>query len=292
MTDTVRTDEDMVRADGGPARADGGTVRTGRGETVPATPGELRRLVASGAWTGPTAGLLDGYQQANLVVVPYDLAFDFLLYCTRNPAPCPVIAVTEPGDPVVRLGGTEADLRTALPRYRVWRRGRLVEEPHDITEHWRDDAVGFLLGCSHTFEGPLRRAGVPVRYAADSSAPAVYVTDVATRPAGRLSGPLVVSGRAIPAGLVARAVEVTARYPTGHGAPVHIGDPAAIGIADLARPDFGPPPVVEEGDTMVFWACGVTPQLVLPAAAADYTITHYPGHMFVFDHTVDLADAV
>ncbi|MFE9068729.1 putative hydro-lyase [Streptomyces violaceusniger] len=254
---------------------------------VPATPAALRRLVADGRWTGPTAGLLDGYQQANLVIVPRDLAFDFLLYCTRNPAPCPVLAVTEPGDPVVRLGTTVADLRTDLPRYRVWHNGELTAEPHDITAHWRADAVGFLLGCSHTFEGPLRAAGVPVRYAPQSAAPPVYVTDMATRPAGRLSGPLVVSMRAIPARLVARAVEITARYPAGHGAPVHIGDPATLGIADLARPDFGPSPVIEEGDVPVFWACGVTPQLALPAARAPYTIAHYPGHMFVFDHTVD-----
>ncbi|MEU4892874.1 putative hydro-lyase [Streptomyces sp. NPDC044780] len=255
---------------------------------VPSTAAALRDLAARGEWTGPTAGILDGYQQANLVVVPHDLAFDFLLYCVRNPAPCPVLAVTEPGDPVVRLGDTVADLRTDLPRYRVWRRGQLVDEPHDITPYWREDAVGFLLGCSHTFEGPLRRAGVPVRYAASSAAPAVYVTDVPTQPAGRLSGPLVVSMRAVPGPLVARAVEVTSRYPTGHGAPVHIGDPAELGITDLGRPDFGPPPVIEPGDTPVFWACGVTPQLVLPSAAADYSMTHYPGHMLVFDHSIDV----
>lgn len=221
------------------------------------------------------------------MIVPRDLAFDFLLYCTRNPKPCPVIAVTEPGDPVVRLGGTEADLRTELPRYRVWQHGELVDEPYDVTAYWRADAVGFLLGCSHTFEGPLRRAGVPVRHAGHTAAPAVYVTNVPTRQAGLLSGPLVVSARAIPGSLVARAVEVTARYPTGHGAPVHIGNPAALGIRDLARPDFGPPLPMEPGDVPVFWACGVTPQFALPMANATYTITHYPGHMLVLDHTVD-----
>lgn len=259
--------------------------------SVPSTPAALRALAADGRWTGPTAGLLDGYQQANLVIVPQDLAFDFLLYCTRNPKPCPVIAVTEPGDPTVRLGETVADLRTDLPRYRVWRDGEPADEPHDITAYWREDAVGFLLGCSHTFEGPLRAAGVPVRYAEESAAPPVYVTNVPTRPAGRLAGPLVVSMRAIPARLVPRAVEITSRYPAGHGAPVHIGDPAALGITDLARPDFGPSPVVEPGDVPVFWACGVTPQLVLPSVKAEYVITHYPGHMFVFDHTVDAGPA-
>jgi uncharacterized protein YcsI (UPF0317 family) len=253
------------------------------------TPAELRRLIAEGRWTTPTAGFLDGYQQANLAIVPHDLAFDFLLFCTRNAKYCPVIAVTEPGDPVVRLGSTEADLRTTVPRYRVWERGELVAEPTDITEFWHNDSVGFLLGCSHTWEGPLRNAGVPVRYAEESMAPAVYVTDRPASPAGRLSGPLVVSMRAIPGHQVARAVELTARYPTGHGSPVHVGDPRVLGISDLATPDFGPAPVVEPGDAPVFWACGVTPQLALPGSGAEYAITHYPGHMFVFDHLVDAA---
>lgn len=255
--------------------------------SAPTSPQELRQLIAAGSWTGPTAGVLDGYQQANLAVVPRDLAFDFLLYCNRNPKPCPVIAVTDPGDPVIRLGRTEADLRTTLPRYRVWQRGELVAEPTEITAYWRDDSVGFLLGCSHTWEGPLRTAGVPVPHAADSMAPPVYVTDRPTHPAGHLSGALVVSMRALPSHLVARAVEVTSRYPTGHGAPVHIGDPASLGIADLSTPDFGPPPRLEPDTVPMFWACGVTPQLVLPNSGAEYVITHYAGHMFIFDHHVD-----
>jgi uncharacterized protein YcsI (UPF0317 family) len=251
------------------------------------SPAELRRLISDGTWTGPTAGILDGYQQANLAIVPRELAFDFLLFCTRNPKPCPVITVTEPGDPVVRYGSTEADLRTSLPRYRVWRGGQLVAEPTDITAFWRADSVGFLLGCSHTWEGPLAEAGVPVARAEESASPPVYVTDRPTRAAGRLSGPLVVSMRAIPGHLVARTVEITSRYPTGHGAPVHVGDPAALGIADLDTPDFGPTPVVEPGTVPMFWACGVTPQLVLPDSGAEYVITHYAGHMFVFDHHVN-----
>lgn len=265
-------------------------TRPARPEGTPPTPGAMRRLAAEGAWTGPTAGVLDGFQQANLVIVPEDLAYDVLLYCVRNPKACPVLAVTEPGNPVVRLATTEADLRTDLPRYRVWRHGKPVDEPYDVAAYWRPDSVGFLLGCSHTFEGPLRRAGIPVRRADESPAPPVYVTDVPTRSAGRLSGPLAVSMRAIPGHLVARAVEITSRYPTGHGAPVHIGDPARIGITDLARPDFGPAPAIEPGDVPVFWACGVTPQLVLSAVQSAYTITHYPGHMLVLDHQVDSLD--
>jgi len=255
--------------------------------TSPTSPRRLRELIAAGRWNGPTAGVLEGHQQANLAIVPQALAFDFLLFCNRNPKPCPVLAVTEPGDPVVRLGSTTADLRHTLPRYRVWQRGTLVAEPTDIADYWRSDAVGFLLGCSHTWEGALRDAGVPVPRAAESAAPPVYVTNRPTRPAGRLSGPLVVSMRALPGHLVARAVEVTARYPTGHGAPIHIGDPGELGIADVHQPDFGPPPKLEPGTVPVFWACGVTPQLVLPAAEAEYVITHFAGHMFVFDHHVD-----
>lgn len=223
--------------------------------------------------------MLDDYQQANLAVVPADFAYDFLLFCTRNPKSCPVLAVTEPGDPFVG----NIDLRSMLPRYRVWERGELVDEPTDLSTRWPADAVGFLLGCSHTFDAPLRRAGIPVA----TTAPAVYVTDRQCRPAGRLGGPLVVSMRPVAAAKVARAVEVTARYPTGHGAPVHIGDPARLGIADLGRPDFGVLPPVEEGDVPVFWACGVTPQLALPGLRAPYVFTHYPGHMLIMDERVD-----
>ncbi|MBQ6644554.1 MAG: DUF1445 domain-containing protein [Saccharopolyspora sp.] len=255
--------------------------------SAPANPAQLRRMIAEGSWTGPTAGVLDGYQQANLAVVPRDLAYEFLLFCTRNPKPCPVLAVTDPGDPIVRIGSTRADLRNSLPRYRVWLGGRLVAEPTEIGEFWRADSVGFLLGCSHTWEGPLRQAGIPVPRAAESAAPPVYRTDRPTEPAGRLAGPLVVSMRAVPGHHVARVVEITSRYPTGHGAPVHIGDPAGLGIASLDEPDFGPAPVVGPGSVPVFWACGVTPQLVLPDAGAEYVITHRAGHMFVFDHHVD-----
>ncbi|PVZ12486.1 MULTISPECIES: D-glutamate cyclase family protein [unclassified Pseudomonas] len=245
----------------------------------PTSPAQLRQWIAQGQWPGPTSGVLDDYQQANLAVVPADYAYDFLLFCTRNPKSCPVIAVTEPGNPFV--GGI--DLRCMLARYRVWEYGELVEEPCDLLQRWPGDAVAFLLGCSHTFDAPLRRAGIPVA----ATAPAVYVTDRLCEPAGRLSGPLVVSMRPVAAAKVARAVEVTARYPTGHGAPVHIGDPAQLGIADLAKPDFGVLPPMAPGAVPVFWACGVTPQLVLPKLKAPYVFTHYAGHMLVMDERVD-----
>ncbi|MBN9790656.1 MULTISPECIES: D-glutamate cyclase family protein [unclassified Pseudonocardia] len=257
--------------------------------TAPTTPAELRALAAAGRWTGPTAGLFGGYQQANLVVVPQAAAYDFLLFCVRNPTPCPLLGVGDTGDPVVTVGDTRVDVRTDFPRYRTWHHGVDDGGPTDLRDRWREDSVAFLLGCSHTFEEPLERAGVPVRRNPESAAPAVYVTTRPTVPAGRVHGPLVVSMRAVPAALVDRAREVTARYPTGHGAPVHVGDPAALGIADLAAPDFGPAPVVEDGDVPVFWGCGVTPQLALPGSGAEYVFTHAAGHMVVLDHSVDAA---
>lgn len=248
---------------------------------------ELRRHIRDGEWTGPTAGLLPGVQQANFVAVPQSDAFEFLLFCVRNPQVCPVIHVTEPGDPVVPLPSGPADLRTDLSGYRVWQHGELVAEPGDVTEFWREDLVGFLLGCSHTFEGPLQEAGIPMHVSPDSPAPPVYLTDRSTVPAGRVGGPLLVSMRSFPSHLIDRVSALTAAFPTGHGAPVHIGDPAELGIDDLTVPDFGPSPEIHEGEVPMFWACGVTPQLVLPHLQSHTLITHAAGHMFVFDHRVE-----
>lgn len=251
-------------------------------------PGELRDAIAAGRWTAPTVGLALGHLQANMVVVPRELAFDFMLFCHRNPKPCPLIDVTEPGSALVDAGGgATADLRTTIPRYRVWEHGRLVDEPLDATAAWREDAVAFLFGCSLTFEEALQAADVPLRHLEAGRQPPVYVTDVQCTPAGRFAGPLVVTMRPLPGALVARAVEVTARYPLGHGAPVHVGDPAALGIADLDAIDFGDLPAMEPGDVPVFWACGVTPQMAVQGAGAPWTITHYPAHMFVFDRLAE-----
>lgn len=247
------------------------------------SPAELRLRIRAGEWRGPTAGLAPGYAQANLVIVPQALAYDFLVFCHRNPKPCPLIEVCDPGDPEPRHAAPGADLRTDVPRYRIYRDGRLVAEETDIRPYWRDDLVAFLLGCSFTFEAAMERAGLPVRHVEDGRNVPMYVTSIPCRPAGRLHGPLVVSMRPLPAALVPRAVLVTARYPRAHGAPVHIGDPRAIGIADIARPDFGDPPRIQEGEVPVFWACGVTPQAVAMAARVELMITHAPGHMVVTD---------
>lgn len=229
-----------------------------------------------------TSGWAAGYTQANLVVLPRDWAFDMLLFAQRNPRPVPLLDVTEPGEVSTALA-PDADLRTDLPRYRVWRHGVLVDEPTDVVNLWSDDLVAFLIGCSFSFEQALLDAGVPVRNLEQGRNVAMFRTNVACRPAGRLAGPLVVSMRPVPAALVATAVQVTARMPQVHGAPVHVGSPGSLGIADLSRPDFGDPVEAEEGDVPVFWACGVTPQAALMACAPPFAITHAPGHMLVTD---------
>jgi uncharacterized protein YcsI (UPF0317 family) len=244
-------------------------------------PGEARERFRAGLRV-PTAGWAPGYAQANLIAVPRDLAYDLLLFAQRNPKPCPVLDVTEPGASTTALAAG-SDLRTDLPAYRIWRHGECVAETDDATEFWRDDLVTLLIGCSFTFEQALLDASVPVRHLEEDRNVPMYRTNVDCRPAGSLGGPLVVSMRPIPAALVATAVRVTARYPAVHGAPVHIGDPAGLGIADLARPDFGDPVTVNDGEVPVFWACGVTPQAAVMASRPAFAISHAPGHMFVTD---------
>ncbi|WP_411284341.1 putative hydro-lyase, partial [Lapillicoccus sp.] len=226
-------------------------------EEVSASPAQARSRYRRGL-AQPTSGWAPGYTQANLVVLPKEWAFDMLLFGQRNPQPVPLLDVTEPGS-VSTVLAPGSDLRTDLPRYRVWRDGVLVDEPTDVTDLWADDLVSFLIGCSFSFESALLDAGVPVRNIEQGRNVSMYRTNVHCRPAGRLSGPLVVSMRPVPAAQVVTAVQVTARMPEVHGAPVHVGAPESLGIADLARPDFGDPVDVHDGDVPMFWACGVTP---------------------------------
>ena len=244
------------------------------------TPHEARARFRDGLVT-PTAGWSRGFTQANLVVLPRELALDFLVFAQRNPKPCPVLDVLEAGEVSGPL--LDGDVRTDLPRYRVYVDGELVAEPTDVASYWRDDLVSFLVGCSFTFEGALLEGGVPVRHLEQGCNVPMYVTDRRCRPAGALSGPLVVSMRPVPAAQVADAVRISGRYPAVHGAPVHVGDPAALGIADLDRPDFGDPVEVREGEVPVFWACGVTPQAAVMESRPALAITHAPGHMLVTD---------
>lgn len=248
-----------------------------------ATGVDARRLARAGELTGQTSGMALGYVQANLVVVPRDLAFDFLLFCQRNPKPCPLLDVTEPGSAEPRLVAAGADLRTDLPRYRVYRDGQVVDEPTDVKQWWRDDLVAFLLGCSFTFESALLQAGVPLRHVERGCNVPMYRTNIACEAAGMFRGPLVVSMRPLTPAHTVTATRICSRFPRAHGGPVHFGDPSAIGIRDLARPDFGDPVDVLPGEVPVFWACGVTPQAVAMSVRPPFLITHSPGHMFVTD---------
>ncbi|MFF3459488.1 putative hydro-lyase [Streptomyces sp. NPDC002730] len=245
------------------------------------SPVEAREQFRSGVG-GPTAGLAPGHTQANLISVPADWAYDMLLFCQRNPKPCPVLDVTEAGAWSTQLA-PDADLRTDLPGYRVWEHGELVDEPADVVERWRDDLVSFLIGCSFTFEWMLSESGVPMRHVEQGRNVPMYVTDRLCRPAGRLHGPMVVSMRPVPPEHIGTAVRVSAMMPAVHGGPVHHGDPAGLGIEDLGSPDFGDPVDAEPGDIPVFWACGVTPQAAVMASRPPFAITHAPGQMFITD---------
>ena len=252
--------------------------------TIGTSAAELRRAIRAGRHTGPTAGLAPGFVQTNVVILPAEDAADFAEFCRLNSRACPLIEQTEPGNPVPIRCAPGADLRTDVPRYRVFRHGRAdSSQPTDILSLWRDDFVGFLLGCSFTFEAALMIAGLPVRHIELGRNVPMFRTNVACRSAGRFSGPLVVSMRPYRPEQIDRVREVTARYPTMHGEPVHVGEPTALGIADIAKPDFGDAVPLEPGEVPVFWACGVTPQLALVEARPEIAITHSPGCMFITD---------
>ena len=251
--------------------------------TLPTTPSEVRKLIRDGQLVQPTSGLAPGHVQANLAIIPMDLAFDFMLFCQRNPKPCPLLEVVEAGDTEPAEFAPGADLRTDTPMYRVYEYGEMTAEVEDISEFWRDDLVSFLLGCSFSFETALMRAGIPIKHIDQDKTVSMFITNIPTASAGAFSGPMVVSMRAIKQEQVVRAVQVTSRFPATHGAPVHVGDPEVIGISDVSRPDFGDPTDFEDGDVPVFWACGVTPQAAAMSSRPPLMITHAPGHMFVTD---------
>ena len=242
-----------------------------------------RASIRSGAWTTHTSGLADDLVQGNLVILPQSLAADFLRYCERNPKPCPLLAVGEPGSATLPTLGDDIDVRTDLPRYRVWRNGLLTDEPTDVRALWRDDLGAFVLGCSFSFEWALRAEGVPLRHLECGSNVAMYRTNIPTVASGPFSGPMVVSMRPLRPADAIRAVQITSRYPTVHGAPVHLGDPAQIGISDLGVPDYGDAVEVLAGEVPVFWACGVTPQAAIAQARPEFCITHAPGAMLITD---------
>ncbi len=244
---------------------------------------EVRSLIRENKLIRPTSGMALGHAQANLAILPRDLAYDFLLFAQRNPKPCPILDVTEVGSPEPRLVAPGADLRYDIPKYRIYRHGQLEDEVLDIEKYWTKDMVAFLLGCSFTFETPLLRNGIPIRHIEENCNVPMYITNIECEPAGVFSGPTVVSMRPIPEEMVVRAVQVTSRLPSVHGAPVHIGNPARIGIKDINKPDLGDPVTIKPGEVPVFWACGCTPQAVAMKVKPEIMITHAPGYMFICD---------
>lgn len=244
---------------------------------------EARRRIRRGEHTGHTSTLAAGYVQANLCILPADYATEFAAYCQRNPKPCPLIGMSAPGDPHLPTLAEDLDIRTDVPCYRVFHNGQLVDEPTDIRELWREDLVAFVLGCSFSFEEALLQAGVPLRYVERGENVAMYKTNIDTVPAGRFGGKMVASMRAFSPADAIRAIQITSRFPSVHGAPIHMGLPELIGIEDLERPFAGDPPRLRADEIPLFWACGVTPQVAIEQARPPLCITHKPGCMVITD---------
>jgi len=244
---------------------------------------EARLKIRNGQHRSPTAGMAPGYVQGNLAILPAALAADFHRFCHLNPKPCPLLAASEPGDPTLPALGRDLDIRTDIPRYRVWRNGELVEEVTDLKKVWRDDLVAFVLGCSFSFEEALIENGLELRHQSCNSNVPMYRTTIDTARAGPFHGPMVVSMRPFRPADAIRAVQVTSRFPSVHGAPVHLGKPELIGIKDIAKPDYGDAVPVQDDELPVFWACGVTPQSVIATVKPEFSITHAPGYMLVTD---------
>lgn len=243
----------------------------------------LRAQIRRGDFCSHTSGIANDFVQGNVVILPQQYAKDFAAFCERNPKPCPLLAMSEAGDPMLPSMGRDIDIRTDVPQYRVWRKGELVSEPNDISALWRDDLVTFVIGCSFSFEWALAKEGIALRHVDEGKNVAMYRTNIATSPAGPFCGSLVVSMRPLSARDARRAYEITSRYPRVHGAPIHMGDPSVIGIADLQKPDYGDAVAVNDDETPVFWACGVTPQAAIAQAKPDFCMTHAPGAMLITD---------
>lgn len=246
-------------------------------------PETVRALIREGKIDMPTSGMCAGYAQANLVVLPKELAYDFLLFTQRNPKSCPVLEVTDAGSRTLHKIAPGADIATDIPKYRVYEKGVLTGEYASVEHLWRDDFVSFLIGCSFSFESELIEAGIEIRHNTERCNVPMYRTNIECEPAGIFHGKMVVSMRPIPYHQIVRAVTVTGQLPKVHGTPIHIGDPSVIGIKDIDRPDFGDRVTIKEGEVPVFWCCGVTPQSVMMSAKPDFCITHAPGHMLITD---------
>ncbi|CAN5303001.1 putative hydro-lyase [soil metagenome] len=252
-------------------------------DATPALPGRDARLAYRSGKVGVTAGVAPGFVQGNLAILPEKLASAFHRFCQLNPKPCPIIGMSEVGDPRIPALGLDLDIRTDIPRYRVWRDGQLTDEPTDIMAHWRDDLVAFVIGCSFSFEEALIADGLKIRHIEEGRNVPMYRTNVPCASAGPFAGPLVVSMRPFKPAEAIRAIQITTRFPAVHGAPVHFGKPELIGIKDIAKPDYGDAVSIQPDEVPVFWACGVTPQSVILQSRPGFAITHAPGHMLVTD---------
>lgn len=254
------------------------------------TPAQVRAAIRRGEIDFPTAGMCAGYAQANLVILPPEYAADFEEYTRLNPFPCPVLEIVK-GSPLTHAMGEGASLVTDIPRYRVYENGVFTKELTDASAYWKEGCVGFLIGCSFSFEEALLAAGIPVRHIEQGCNVPMFKTSIATQKAGPFEGPMVCSMRPMTPEQAQRAYEITAAMPNVHGAPVQIGHPEAIGVADVMKPDYGDPVEIREGEIPVFWPCGVTPQAAVENAKPPIVITHAPGHMFITDiRNADLND--
>lgn len=247
------------------------------------TPAEARELIRKKELNVQTSGIAEGHVQGNLAILPKENALDFLIFAQRNPKACPILDVTDIGDPEPKIVAPGADIRYDIPKYRIYKKGELIKEVDSIEEYWNENMVGFIIGCSFSFEKAMLSAGIPVRHIEDKHNVPMYLTNIDTVPAGPFHGKMVVSMRPIPEDQIVRAVTVTSRFPSVHGSPVHIGNPESIGIKDINKPDFGEKSEIKEGEVPVFWACGVTPQSIAMTSKPEIMITHAPGHMLICD---------
>ena len=245
------------------------------------TPTEFRKKVRNNEYQKPTAGMCPGYAQTNLIVLPWEDAYDFLLFAQRNPKPIPILEVTEVGSRELQTLGNDIDVATDFPKYRIYRNGKMIDEYLSVVDFWREDLVSFLIGCSFSFEDLLVDAGIEIRHITEKANVPMFNTNIPLKQAGKFSGNMVVSMRPIKSSQIATAVNVTNRLPGVHGAPIQIGNPAEIGIYDLANPDYGDSVTINENEIPVFWACGVTPQAAVMASKPKFAITHSPGHMLI-----------
>ena len=246
-------------------------------------PYEVRKLIRDKKITGQTSGMCLGYAQANLAILPKDLAYDFLLFTQRNPKPCPILEVSDVGDPYLKKIAKDCNIATDIPKYRIYEKGVMTGEYDSVEQFWRDDLVAFLIGCSFSFESELLDSGITVRHIEEHKNVPMYLTNIDCEPAGVFSGKMVVSMRPLPRDQIVKAVNITSSMPRVHGTPIQIGHPEQIGISDINKPDFGDAVTVKPGETPVFWACGVTPQSIMMNSKPDFCITHAPGQMLITD---------